>query len=142
MSSSNIQRVFSGAPWESRVGYCRAIRIGPMIVVTGTTAVDDLGQPYAVGMAYEQSKKCLEIIEKALVKLGANRHNIIRTRMFVTDISKWAEFGRAHGEFFVGNPPAATMVEVKSLIDKDLMIEIEADAYVHDDRFKNQPSRL
>jgi enamine deaminase RidA (YjgF/YER057c/UK114 family) len=123
-----IQRVFSGAPWEGKVGYCRAIRTGNLIFVTGTAAVDDHGNPFAPGNAYEQAKRCLFIIERALKELGTDLSSVVRTRMFVTDISKWQEFGRAHGEHFRDFPPATTMVEVKSLIEPDMLIEIEADA--------------
>jgi isochorismate pyruvate lyase len=122
------QRVFSGAPWESKVGYCRAIKKGDLIFVTGTAAVDDHGKTYAPGNAYEQTKRCLLIIEGALKKLGTDLSSVVRTRMFVTDISKWQEFGRAHGEHFRDFPPATTMVEVKSLIEPEMLIEIEADA--------------
>ncbi len=120
----------SGAPWEKVVGYCRAIRMGNIIAVTGTASVSDDGRIFAVGKPYEQAKRCLEIIEKAIQPLGAIREDIIRTRIFVTDISKWQEFGRAHGEFFVNHPPATSMIEVKSLIDPDMLIEIEADAII------------
>lgn len=123
-----VQRTFSGAPWESKVGYCRAIRSGNTIAVTGTAPVTDDGNVFAIGKPYEQAKRCLEIIEKAIQPLGANRKNITRTRIFVTDISKWQEFGRAHGEFFASHPPTTTMVEVKSLIDPNMLVEIEADA--------------
>jgi isochorismate pyruvate lyase len=122
------QRTFSGAPWESKVGYCRAIRMGNTIAVTGTTSLDDTGKIQSPGDAYGQTKRCLEIIERAIQSLGASRHNVIRTRMFVIDISKWEEIGRAHGEFFVDNPPATSMVEVKALIDPKMLVEIEADA--------------
>jgi isochorismate pyruvate lyase len=120
-----FRRAFSGAPWESRVGYCRALRAGDHIYVTGTTAVGALEQG-----AYGQARRCLEIVEKALRELGASMADVVRTRMFVTDISKWEEFGRAHGEVFAGHPPATTMVEVKALIDPKMLIEIEADAVV------------
>jgi enamine deaminase RidA (YjgF/YER057c/UK114 family) len=123
-----VQRVFSGAPWEGKVGYCRAIRTGNLIFVTGTASIDDQGKTFAPGNAYEQAKRCLFIIERALQELGTDLSSIVRTRMFVTDISKWKEFGRAHGEYFRDFPPATTMVEVKSLIEPDLLIEIEADA--------------
>lgn len=125
-----IARTYSGAPWEKIVGYCRAVRMGSTIAVTGTTSVSEDGKIFAIGKPYEQAKRCLEIIERALAPLGACRKDIIRTRMFVTDISQWQEVGRAHGEFFVDHPPATTMVEVKALIDPDLLIEIEADAMV------------
>lgn len=124
------QRVFSGAPWESKVGYCRAIRVGPLIAVTGTTSLTDHGEMMGRGDPYTQTRRCFEIIETALKKLGANRSHVIRTRMFVTNIAQWQEVGRAHGEFFAGDPPATTMVEVKALIDPDMLVEVEADAYV------------
>lgn len=130
MVRNPIQRTFSGAPWESKVGYCRAIRMGNIVAVTGTVSITDAGEVYAPGDAYAQAKRSLEIIERALQPLGAERHNIIRTRMFVTDIKRWEEFGRAHGEFFEGCPPATTMVEIKALIDPEMLIEIEADAVV------------
>ncbi|MDE3088537.1 MAG: RidA family protein [Chloroflexota bacterium] len=123
-----FQRAFSGAPWESKVGYCRAIRAGNHVYVTGTAAVDEKGDAFAPGDAYAQAQRCFEIIERALRELGADRACVVRTRMFVTDISRWAEFGRAHQEFFGAHPPATTMVEVKSLIDPAMLIEVEADA--------------
>ncbi len=122
------QRVFSAAPWESKVGYCRAIKAGDLIFVTGTAAVDDNGKTFEPGNAYAQAKRCLLLIERALKGLGADLSSVVRTRMFVTDISQWQEFGRAHGEAFRDFPPATTMVEVKSLIEPDMLIEIEADA--------------
>lgn len=125
-----VQRTFSGAPWEVKVGYCRAIRMGNTIAVTGTTSLDESGEVYAPGDAYAQARRCLEIIERAIKPLGADRKSILRTRMFVTDIKVWQEFGRAHGEFFEGCPPATTMVEVKALIEPRMLIEIEADAVV------------
>jgi enamine deaminase RidA (YjgF/YER057c/UK114 family) len=124
----STQRVFSGAPWEKRVGYCRAIRRGDLIFVTGTVAIDDAGKPFEPGNAYAQAKRCLLIIERALKELGAELSSVVRTRMFVTDISRWEEFGKAHGEVFRDFPPATTMVEVKSLIAPEMLIEIEADA--------------
>ena len=122
------RRTFSGAPWESRVGYCRALRVGPHVVVTGTAPVAADGGVFAPGDAYGQARRCFEIMEAALADLDATLADIVRTRMFVTDISRWEEFGRAHGERFKDHPPATTMVEVKSLIDSDMLIEIEADA--------------
>jgi len=124
------QRVFSKAPWESKVGYCRAIKKGDLIFVTGTAAVDDEGKTFAPGDAYSQAKRCLFLIERALKGLGTDLSSVVRTRMFVTDISKWQDFGRAHGEHFRDFPPATTMVEVKALIEPDMLIEIEADAVV------------
>jgi isochorismate pyruvate lyase len=130
MKDKNIQRTWSRAPWEKSVGYCRAIRMGNQIAVTGTAPVDDSGKVFAPGKLYEQAKRCLEIIEKALADLGANKTQVIRTRMFVTDISHWREFGKAHGEVFADFPPATSMIEVKKLIDPEMLIEIEADAVV------------
>jgi enamine deaminase RidA (YjgF/YER057c/UK114 family) len=124
----NFERYFSSAPWESKVGYCRAIRAGQNIYVTGTVAIGDDGNPFAPGDAYAQAKKCFEIIERALKNLGADISNVVRTRMFVTDISRWADYGRAHSEFFAANPPATSMIEVKGLIDPAYLIEVEADA--------------
>lgn len=125
-----MQRVFSGAPWEKEVGYCRAVRAGSTVAVTGTVALDEHGGIYAPGDAYAQAKRALEIIERAIQGVGAERKQIVRTRMFVTDISRWREYGRAHGEFFEKFPPATTMVEVKALIDPAALIEIEADAVI------------
>jgi isochorismate pyruvate lyase len=126
----DFQRTFSGAPWESRVGYCRAIRAGDHIYVTGTAPVADDGRTFAPGDAYAQTKRCLEIIRRALQNLDADLDCVVRTRMFVTDISRWQDYGRAHGEFFAEHPPATTMVEVRSLIDPEMLVEIEADAVV------------
>lgn len=123
-----FQRTFSGAPWESRVGYCRALRAGRHIYVTGTAAVADDGGVFAPGDGYAQAKRCFEIIQHALDDLGADLSCVVRTRMFVTDISRWEEFGRAHAEFFAEHPPATTMVEVKALIAPGMLIEVEAEA--------------
>lgn len=125
-----MQRFYSGAPWEVKVGYCRAIRAGSIVAVTGTTSIGEDGEVQAEGDAYGQAKRCLEIIEKALKAVGAERRHVIRTRMFVTDIKQWQEFGRAHGEFFAAHQPATSMIEVKGLIDPRMLIEIEADAVV------------
>ena len=123
-----LTRVFSGAPWESKVGYCRAVKAGEHIYVSGTTPIDEQGQVFALGDGYLQARRCLEIIERALQELGCSRESVVRTRMFVTDISRWEEYGRAHGEFFSQHPPATSMVEVRSLIHPDMLIEIEVDA--------------
>jgi isochorismate pyruvate lyase len=123
-----IQRVFSGAPWEKKIAYCRAIRVGDRVYASGTAPVGDDGKTFAPGDPYAQAERCLEIIERALHELGADRAHIVRTRMFVTDIKRWSEFGRAHQEFFADNPPATSMVEVRSLIDPEMLIEIEAEA--------------
>lgn len=122
------RRAFSGAPWESQVGYCRAIRVGEHIYVSGTAPVGEDGKTFAPGDAYAQAKRCCEIIQRALRELGTDCANVVRTRMYVTDVSRWAEYGRAHQEFFGAHPPATAMIEVKSLIDPGMLIEIEVDA--------------
>ncbi len=118
----------SGAKWESVVGYSRAVRVGDRIYVTGTTATDENSEIVGKGDPYCQAVQCILNIERALKHFDASLDNVVRTRMFVTDISKWEEFGRAHGEFFRDIMPATTMVEVSRLIDPDMLIEIEADA--------------
>ena len=124
--------IHTGAPWESKVGYCRAVRVGSHIAVTGTASVDESGQVVGVGDAYAQTRRCLEIIEKALKDAGSSFKDVVRTRIFVTDISQWEDVGRAHGEAFGDIFPATTMVEVSALIDPDMLVEIEADAIVAD----------
>jgi len=118
----------SGMKWESVVGYSRAVRIGNRIYVTGTTATDKSGNIVGIGDAYAQTVQIIKNIERALQALGAGLEHIVRTRMFVTDISRWEEYGKAHGEFFREIMPATTMVEVSKLIDPEMLIEIEADA--------------
>lgn len=122
------KRTFSGAPWEKQVGYSRAVRAGQHIYVSGTAASDGKGGVLAPGDAYAQAKRCFEIVQKALRDLGADTKHVVRTRMFVTDISRWADYGRAHQEFFGEHRPASAMVEVKALIHPDMLIEVEADA--------------
>jgi len=122
------QRISSGAKWESIVGYSRAVKVENRIYVTGTTALGVDGELVGIGDAYEQARQCLRNIENALQRLGAGLQHVVRTRMFVTDISRWEEYGRAHGEFFRDIMPATTMVEVSGLIDSRMLIEIEADA--------------
>ena len=122
------QRISSGAKWEPIVGYSRAVRVGNRIYVTGTTAWGQDGELVGIGDAYEQTKQCLRNIESALRRLGAGLEHVVRTRMFVTDISRWEEYGRAHGELLREVMPATTMVEVSALIDPRMLIEIEVDA--------------
>lgn len=130
---SHVKRTFSGAPWEKRVGYCRAIRMGNRISVSGTAPVGDDGKVHAPGDGYAQAIRCFEIIESALKELVGTRRDVIRTRMFVTNVSRWEEYGRAHGEYFGDFPPATTMVEVKRLIDPAMLIEVEAEAEITPD---------
>ena len=122
--------VSTGAPWEKTVGYCRAVRVGDHVAVSGTAPVGDDGEVVGVGDAYAQARRCIEIIERALSEAGASLDNVVRTRMFVTDISQWEAIGKAHGEAFGAIRPATSMVEVSALIDPDMLVEIEADAIV------------
>lgn len=125
-----IRRAFSGAPWEERVGYCRALRAGDRILVTGTAPVSEGGGVHAPGDAYAQARRCFEIIGHSLEELGAGLEHVVRTRMFTTDIERWSEYGRAHREAFGDAPPTTTLVEVRRLIDPEMLIEIEAEALV------------
>lgn len=127
---SNFDRVYSGAYWENKVGYCRALQAGDFIAVTGTAPIDSHGFVYSTGDPLKQTLRCLEIIEEALNKFDAGREDIIRTRLFVTDIGRWEEYGEAHRQFFLQHRPTTTMVEVKRLIMPGMLVEIEADAYV------------
>lgn len=124
------QNISSGAPWEDIIGYSRAVRIGNVIEVAGTTAVDEAGTIIGAGDFGAQTRYILHKIERALQAAGANMSDVIRTRMFVTDISHWEEIGRAHGEFFREVKPAASMVEVSQLIEPGLLVEIEVTAIV------------
>lgn len=126
----SFERVFSGAPWEASVGYCRALRAGDRVFVTGTAPVAEGAGIHAPGDAYGQARRCFAIIEEALSGLGATLADVTRTRMFVTDIDRWEDYGRAHAEAFGKHPPTTTMVEVRRLIHPDMLIEIEADAVV------------
>ena len=127
---SDRLNIHTGAPWESIVGYCRAVRVGSHVAVTGTAAVGENGEVVGVGDANVQTRRCLEIIERALKDAGASLSDVVRTRIYVTDISQWEAVGRAHGEVFGEVYPATTMVEVSALIDPDMLVEIEADAIV------------
>lgn len=122
--------VLSGAPWEEIVGYARAVRIGNVVEVAGTTAVDERGDVVGVNDPGVQTRFILQKIEKALLQAGATLQDVIRTRLFVTDISRWEEIGRAHGDFFRTIKPVATMVEVKALISPALLVEIEVTAII------------
>jgi len=125
MSRTNYS---SGAKWEDIVGYSRAVKIGNVIEVTGTVAVDENSQLVGGDNAYEQTKYIIQKIEKVLNRAGAELKDVVRTRMFVTDISRWEEYGKAHGEFFKTIKPCTSMIEVKGLIDPSYLIEMEATA--------------
>jgi len=129
MHRRNIQ---SGAPWEPLVGYSRAVRFGNFVAVSGSAAVDENGELVGEGDAYAQATQCIRVIAAALAQANARLEDVVRTRMFVTDIDQWADIARAHQEAFADIMPATSMVEVSRLIDARMIVEIEADAIVAD----------
>jgi enamine deaminase RidA (YjgF/YER057c/UK114 family) len=127
---ADITRISGNAPWEPIVGYCRAVKAGPWIAVSGTTATDENGRLVGVNQMYVQARQAIANIERALGRAGAGLSNVIRTRIFVTDMSRFGEVGRAHKEAFGDHPPAATAVEVRRLVHPDMLVEIEVDAFI------------
>ena len=128
-----FQRVFSGAPWEETIGYCRVLKAGNLVFVTGTAPVDPDGGVHAPGDALAQARRCLTIIKESLEIIGVGMESIVRTRMFTTDIDRWEDYGKAHKEVFGAHPPTTSLVEVTRLIHSDMLIEIEADAVLEED---------
>ena len=124
------RNISGGSAWEPVVGYSRAVRVGDQVFVAGTAPVAEGGGTHAPGDAYAQTKRCLEIILKALEAAGATAADVVRTRMFVTDVSRWEEYGRAHGEVFGEVRPATSIIGVAALIEADMLVEIEADAVI------------
>jgi enamine deaminase RidA (YjgF/YER057c/UK114 family) len=122
--------ISSGAIFESQIGFSRAVRVGPHIAVSGTAPIAPGGGVACPGDLYGQTKRCLDIIEKAINDAGGKREHVIRTRIYLKDMSNWQEAGRAHGEFFSGIRPASTMIQIVQAIDPGWLVEIEADAIV------------
>lgn len=126
--------ISSGLKWEETIGYSRAVKIGNIVEVSGTTAFDENGNIVGADDPYQQTKFIIAKIEKALLSAGATLNDIVRTRMFITDLKRWEEVGRAHGEYFNTIRPAATMVQIQSLIDPQMLVEIEATAILQNSK--------
>ncbi|MFQ5918792.1 MAG: RidA family protein [Thermoplasmata archaeon] len=126
------ERITTNTPWEALVGYSRAVRVGPFVYVSGTTATDSEGRVVGRGDPYRQTLQAIQNIENALNRAGSGLQDVVRTRIFVTDIETWEEVGRAHGEAFGDIRPAATMIEVRRLVDPEMLVEVEAEAVLEE----------
>jgi enamine deaminase RidA (YjgF/YER057c/UK114 family) len=130
--NNDRKKVSSGSPYEKSIGFSRAIRVGNRIIVSGTAPIAPDGSSWAVGDAYGQAKRCLEIMQEAINEAGGSMADVVRTRMYLTDAKYEADVGRAHGEYFSDTRPAATMVVVKALVRNEWLVEMEAEAIIND----------
>lgn len=128
MSESTFQRAYTGSPWETSVGFCRALRCGPLVFTAGTAPVADDGSTFAPGDPFAQTLRCYQLIERAIAQLGVDKTAIVRCRMYVTDVAHEREHARAHQQFFAGHHPCLTMVQIARLVRDDMLVEIEAEA--------------
>lgn len=136
------ERLFSGTPWEEKAGYCRAMRVGNQIFVAGTAPSDGEGGIFAPGDAFAQTMRCFDIIQSALQELGSDLQDIVRTRLYVTDMDRWEEFAQAHHELFANNPPVNTMVQVAALASPDMLVEVEVEVLVPEPTPPSRPLSL
>ncbi len=126
------QRAFSGPPWEDKVGYCRALRVGQQVFVSGTAPSDGQGRTFAPGDAYAQAQRCFEIIQAALEELGADLDDVVRTRIYLTDLGDWDDVAQVHQALFADHPPVNTTIEIPQLMNPDMLVEIEVEALCED----------
>jgi len=126
------RNISTDTPWEPRIGYSRAVRVGSRVLVSGTTATNDRGDVVGIGNPYTQTIQALKNVERALGEAGAKMTDVVRTRIYVTNLDHWEQVGRAHGKFFADIRPASTMLEVRRMVSEDMLVEIEAEAVVCD----------